>query len=136
MLNSTIFILIDQLLSQSLETDSENDVENCCSNALIAIEVKDQMDLDVDEETRSIRLGNKRRRLQDVSNSVDAVNVVGSCNLSIQASFSHAIANALHNADTIAKKVNEQKGIGSNVISVLSESDIIILNEILVDLDN
>ena len=128
--NSTISILIDQLLSKSLETDSENDVENSCSNALIAIEVNDQMDTDVDEETKSIRLGNKRRRIQDVSNSVAAVNVAESCNFSIQASFSHAIANALHNADVIAKKVNEQKSIGSNVISLLSESDIILLRSV------
>jgi len=116
-----ISILIDLLAAHSGEA---LDVENSCWNALASVGNSDQMDVDTENETSSIRLGNKRRRLQNVDEGSD---LAISSNSSIQATFVHAIANALSSAQTIVKKLDAQKSRGSNIISLLSESDISLL---------
>jgi len=129
-----ISILIDLLASHSeplgvanhlaLAGDAtpEIDIENSCWNALAYIENHDQMDVDdTENKTSSIRLGNKRRRLQNVNGDTD---VAISCNSSIQATFAHAIADGLRSAHAIVKKLDVQKSRGPNIISLLSESDI------------
>ena len=141
-----IAILIDLLVSRSesagvskhvvLPGDAtpENDVENSCRNALASVENHDQMDVDDTENmTSSIRLGNKRRRVTDTTTSyqstVQIMNegtnaAISSSNTSIQASFAHAIADALRSARAVMKKLGAQKSRGPNIISLLSESDI------------
>lgn len=118
-----ISILIYLLLAHSGEAGTF-DIEKSCSNALISIENDDQMDVDTENETTSIRLGNKRRRLQNVDGDSE---LATSSNWSIQASFMQAIANSLRSAHVIVKRLDAQKSRGSSIISVLSESDISLL---------
>ena len=117
----TISILIDLLAAHSGDIVPGKYVENSCSIAIASIENNDQMDIDTKNESSSIRLGNKRRRLQNVDEDSD---LAIASTWSFQATFSHAIANALSSAHTIAKKLDAQKSRGSNIISILSESDI------------
>ncbi len=120
----TISILIHLLGAHSGTADTENNVENSCSNALASFENDDQMDIDTENETTSLRLGNKRRRLQSVDGDSEPPT---SSDWSIQATFTQAIADALRSARTIETKLDSQKSRGSNIISLLSESDISLL---------
>lgn len=117
----TISILIDLLTARCVGVVPENDVENSCSIALASIDNNDRMDVDAKNETSSIRLGSKRRRIENADEDSD--HAIAST-WSIQATFSHAIANALSSAHTIVKKLDAQNSRGSNIISFLSESDI------------
>jgi hypothetical protein len=129
-----IAILIDLLASHSEcvgvtnhfvlagHATPENNVESSCWNALASFQNNDHMDVDdAENKTSAIRLGNKRRRLQNENEDADAAI---SFNSSIQATFAHSIADGLRSARAIVKKLDLQTSRGPNIISLLSESDI------------
>jgi hypothetical protein len=108
------------------ETAPENYLENLCWGAVASLQDSnsnnDRMDVDdTSYVSSSIRLSNKRRRLQKVNEGADIAVV---CDTSLQATFANSIADALRSACAIAKKLDVQEIRGPNIISLLSESDI------------